>query len=435
MKKLILTSPFRHNLYLNDDFFYVNRGVFNQAITSLDRQIPELDISSAWLNKDKIIQSEKYTSVKYDSLNLDSKPVLVIDFTDELGKFITKQSDFDLPKKFSPADCHVKIYNNTIGLISLTLTFDCLDDEVEQDPSRLDLMTTGLAEYVEEYFLRSQVESVLACLQDSFKTICSHSDIRMIYQDHVFDRVLDILKNERYKVLWTGRLLYVPDEEKCKWLKFFEEWASTEVVSANNTAFFRQGNSLVLQSYINEEEIIACFDLCQYYFAIFSIANTVMKRVAGSFGRDKNKLKQQLEICQEINLQVKSISVNEQEAISGLQGKRRQTVKEIFACWEYDSYVDMVISRNEILQSKIHNYQQANNQRYGKIIEFALTFVGSIALADFLLNIVMYINPDYSELKGYGVLFLLSKLPGELIVSGVIFLAILFSIIFALRNK
>lgn len=435
MNKLILTSPFRHDLYLNDDFFYVNRGIFNRVITRLDEKIPELNISSAWLNQDKIVQSEKYTSVKYDSLNLDSKPVLVVDFTVELEKFLTSQNTFVLPSYFSLTDCQIKIYNNTIGLIGLTLSFEHLSQSIEDDPSKLDLLTTHLAEYVEAHFLRPQVERILDCLQDTLKTICSDRDIRMIYQDHVFDRVVDILKNESHNVLWTGRFLYVPEQDKGKWLDFFEKWTSTEAISADNTAFFRQGNSLVFTNYISEEEIIACFDLCQYYFAIFSVANTVMKRVAGRFGRDESELKKQLEICQEISLQVQNLNVNEQEAIAGLQGKRRQTVKEIFSCWEYYSYVDMVISRNEILQSKIHNYQQAASRRYGKIVEFALTFVGSIALADFLLNIVMYINPDYSKLGGYGVLFLLAKIPGELIMSGVVVLAVLFSIIFTMKNK
>lgn len=435
MKKLILTSPFRHELYLNDDFFYVNRGMFNRAITALDEHIPELDITSPWLNEDKIVQGEKYTSVKYDALNLDSKPVLIIDFKDELAQFLSTNTQFDLSAQFGLESCLVKIYNNTIGLIGLTLTFDELSPTLKQNPSQLDMLTTKFVEHIEAHFLRTEVERVLNCLQDKFRDICSENDIRMIYQDNVFDHVLDILKNERGKVLWTGRLLYVPDEGKDQWLTFFEGWASTEVIAEGNSAFFRQGNSLVLESYISEDEIIACFDLCQYYFGIFTATNNAMKRVAGRFGRNEDELKQQQKICQEINLQVKNISVNEQEAIAGLQGKRRQTVKAIFACWEYDSYVDMVIARNEILQSKIHNYQQIVNQRYGKVVQFALAFVGSIALADFLLNIVMYINPEYAQLGGFGILHLLAKVPGELIMSSVVLLAVLLSLLFTWKNK
>lgn len=435
MKKLILTSPFRHNLYLNDDFFFVNRGIFNQTISMLDELTPTLDISSAWLNNDKVIQDEKYISVKYDSLNLDSKPVLVIDFTNQVSDFLSS-ADYTDSLCFSVAGCYVKIYNNTIGLIGLTLSFDRLSEEIEHDPVQLDFLTTKLIEHVEENILRKEVERVLKYLRDCFKRTCTSRDVRKIYQDHVFDQVLEILKEERFKVLWTGRLLYVPDNEKQKWVDFFAKWSSTHVIPANNSAFFRQGNSLVLKSYIHEDEIISCFDLCQYYFAIFYLTNIVIKRVAGDFGKNRRALKKQLEICQEINLQVKNIEVNQKEALTGLQGKRRQAVKEILACWEYERYVDMVKSRNEILQAKINNHRIATNQRYGKIIEFVLALVGFIALADFLLNIVIYINPNFESLSRYsGILYVISTIHGEFIMSSIVLLAILFSVFFAIKKK
>lgn len=435
MKKLILSSPFRHSLYLNDDFFYINREIFNNAISELDKQTPNLPISSAWFNQDKPAQNEKYISVKYDSLNLDSKPLLVINFTSQLKQFLPNQPQIELDDNFHLISCYVKIYNNTIGLIDLQLGFENLKQEFKSNPSLLDIQTTKLVQLIEEQLLRAEITDVLKLLQHNIGSSCSKADKKLIYQDHVFAEVLDILKEEHNKVLWTGRLLYAPAQERDEWIEFFEQWALTTVQADGNSAFFRQGNNLVLDDYISQEETIACIDLCQYYYAIFYIANNVVKRVAGGFGNKNNELQTMLNTCQEINLQIKTIEVNQKEALSGLQGKRRKTVQEIFRCWEYDNFLDMVITRNEILQSRIHTLQESERQKFGRVLEFILSLVGLISFADFLLNVTMYTHPEFIPVDGFwGILRSFASVPSEIIMSAVICLVVIFSLIFTLKR-
>lgn len=425
MKILYLISPFIHKLDIKSEQYAENKNSINDCI----KTFVEKRENSSFIIENLSMKDSEYLSTKYDLFNIESSAILVI----KVGGKIKEDVRLNWNQKDLPIDdIKIKIYNNNIGLITTKILIDSLPLMINEDEDCLDRETNNFSNYLYDIlkdYLDKTTDDLGSLINNQSNPSISST------QDTIFtERINSTMIEMSSKTLWTSRTLYISDSEKDRTIQFFKQWSSSDVIDNSQAAFFRQGNNLVTDNYMNEKDLVNSMEFCQYYYSIFYTKNNVLKNI--SYLIDNNNGEELSHICQEFSILIKDIEINRKESIAGLQGKRRQTVHEIFERWNFYDYIDMVNSRNELLQSKIKTHSERKTQKYRVLLEFILTTVGLISLSDFLLNIYAYISPEYQASKySIGIFKLLSYLPSEIVISLVVLLTIILSMIFVSRNK
>lgn len=439
MNKLILFSPFRHRLFLNHYFFRQAEKILIGVVDRFNQKNTEMKINSPWVNDEEA--GSKYISVKYDVLNLESKPVFTILLEPSLLRLLMKKECYSLIREnFEAIACKVDIYNTMIGIINIELKIKSSLKKENIDPVKLDIMTSMLSKEFEQIYLRGEIEQIIAELHGRMGRIIRFRGRSSIYKHTAFSRISHFISNEVDDlVLWTGRLLYVKAEEKKEWIPFFKNWAQTDIIENNNSAFFRSGNNLVLSTFAPERDVINILNLSQYYYSICYVINLVIKEVSSRFMCETRIRGNILNDCQMIDLAIQNIGVSYDEVIGGLQGKRKMIVQTVCESWGYADFVQMIEKRSQIIQKRVGNYYRYKQQRYNKILEILLTIVGMVAVSDFILNIVSYTKPSYirksdSLFGDFGILYFSSGFNGDVLISSSLLISILIALFYIKKS-
>lgn len=426
MKKLYLISPFLHKFNIDSEYYYYikDKDFINEYIKNYTSTIDKkFTIDSLLEDKDE------YISTKYDLFNIESSAILSIDVKDltNINYFITEHKD-----AFTLTSVNIKIYNNNIGIITSKIKINEFPKTILKNTHNLDIITHNFMG-----ILYAKLKEFVDDITNELKVLVLkkvNKKNKEITNIHFTKQIDSIIEEYSKKIFWTSRTIYIPNNEKLEFIEYFKIWSSSDISDINQSAFFRQGNNLVTYEYMNEIDLLNSMEFCQYYYSIFYTKNNIIKRI--SYLINEENIDELCSICQKFNILVKSIEINRKESISGFQGKRRQTVHEIFEKWNFYNYVEMVNDRNDLLQLKIEVYNENKKQKYRLLLEFILTSVGLISLSDFLLNIYSYISPEYKSINySFGIFKLLSFIPSEISISLVVILTIILSMIFVSKNK
>lgn len=251
-------------------------------------------------------------------------------------------------------------------------------------------------------------------------------------------------KNERH-VLWTGRTILVsetnlPATEKAALL----DWAACpkdgELKDIGlGKAHIGSGNCLVIaEGDLNSAatEWFRAQSLCQFYNAILSTYNAILKRILLQIGtlekRGLRKGRRANALLQSMTKRLDHlsfVSMEFGESRRGAQNHRRQILDTTIDAWELDKVADGALEMAEFARKRLERLESRRRSKQNRSIELILTAIGGVAVVDLFLSLAEVSHTEAIRQDGVpGVLDAFAALPPDGWIWGAIAIVLLVTV-------
>ena len=385
-----------------------------------------------------------YSELSEDFLPDSATPILKLNILD--GCVLSQlKSDNNVNRlgQFDINTCHISYFDNTVGILSLDISFTEQTDtanllaSVDQWSTNLCASLIRLISPIEES-IRRRIFDIST--ERNIKYFLSPEDF-IVFLDisRAYESSKDPILYDR--MLWVTRIcLCASNEYK---YKFFDNWTqqentlSSSIEIGNAKVAIYVGNSVVVGhlSDMEKSDINVAFQISTYFYVLYDIFNRNLKEIFLHISTDRKEDSMKISRVNKIRDHIEYVENEFGDVFLGLQGRRKIVTEKLLQTWSYSKLVDAVQRKKSSVERIIENLLNEQQQKYERVVEAILSAIGGVALLDFILNIFSFTSDENIAKDDVpGMIDLVEHLSVDMLLNITVIVLVVF-IIFGFRKR
>lgn len=389
---------------------------------------------------------EQKGELHYSELNEDfvpdsATPLLNLDLPPE---YIKNELDLrsEEPKvgEYDITQCSVLYYDNTVGILTLEVSFS--DGDVQDEIfSIIDKWSTEICSSIIS-LIESYETSVLSKIRSISKirkkAIFLHPKEFIVFFDR-FESSMASTDKKVERMLWVTRLYQGSVDENQS--EVLERWTQNINLHGNALSLGDSkisacvGNSVVSGTLSKDSKyaLETALQISTYFYVLYDVFNKVLKLLYLEMSNGKKAKESTISRVNRIRPHIEFMENEFGDVLMGLQGKRAAIANRFMEAWSYEYLVKAVQKKKDSVGRFSESILREKQSKYGRVVEAFLAAIGGVSLLDFILNLFSYSNDRNSDAVP-GLVDSVEHLP----VDGVLYVALallVFVLILVLRKR
>ncbi|MBD3652337.1 hypothetical protein [Kangiella sp.] len=443
--EFLFIAPFRTDFNLNSLEAICHREAIVDVLLLAVQAENEIDSGFRWLvpwNKEEKGELH-YSELNEDQVPDSATPLLKLHLQPKYVKQkldeILAESEF---KEYEINKCDVLYFDNTVGILTITLSFSDRYKHEDVFPV-VDKWSTQLCSSIVKIIVPHEV-SILKNIQSLSKE--RERNLFLSPRDFIvfFDRFENSMANtdkENERMLWVNRT-YIghvdnglsPVLERWTQSRELRESALLLDESAISTCV---GNSVVYGKLSEENKyaVETALQISTYFYVLYDVFNKILKLLYLEMSSSKKAKESTISRVNRIRAHIEFIENEFGDVLMGLQGKRSAIASRFMETWSYSELVDAVQKKKNSASRFAESILSERQNKYGRVVEAFLAAIGGVSLLDFILSLFAFSNDkNLNTDTVVGIVDGAKRLP----VDGVLYAAIallVFVLILVLRKR
>lgn len=212
---------------------------------------------------------------------------------------------------------------------------------------------------------------------------------------------------------WVARM--ITKKEKLP-ISMYMDWL-VKVDQESAYLLLGSGNSLMTDLEFRED-VHRIMVLSQFHSALMVSVETLLKEGLNKFNseyyrsRNSSSLDSSLKEVQYKNDHIEFVNIQMSSVVSGVQGRRREILKQFVNAWEFSAQRERIQSLIDLNQNRIDRLLQRKLRNQNRSIQTLLAFLGSLSLVSLMVDLID-LNNDIEHDSTVGLLDFIGSIPAE----------------------
>jgi hypothetical protein len=457
-----LISPFRTCFNLNTESINNDNTELTQVLQKVSKAFSESNFgechSQIEISKNSF---RKFTTLNKDYASLFSLPIFKIYLSHEFIADVYKRSSDETRQILSQdyvdtpitiKSSHIEIYDNTIGILHVTVHIADADRYFSHSKNKLDMTLSELSSQSVKIINIELVSDLLRKFQriekkrKSFFWIKKYSFLNEPGINGFDDVAWSDYPNWPVNVdplLWTARTVELTESE-AEYLEHVLEWANVaykqrEQIIKKNSFYISQYGTNVFYNDSTVSDFLEAQRGMQYFTSLFDVLNDNQSQIYSklSFSMKSRSFNDVIRKAFELSSFVDYVSNEFSDYMYGLQAMRKMHAEHLYQNYSMSMKIKNVIDRKNSVKSKIDRLFQQRTRFSQRGMEAALFAIGGIALVEVGLAISLAAQSK-EAVQNDGVIGLIDGaklIPADGILGSLLIFIIVLSLFYGFRRR